>query len=85
MPEHNTTSGENQAQREREERQRQGMTRMAGLVLLLVGVLYAYSLIAPAKPAAPAFYWPEPTPYVSHTEVNIFSGNKLCIGQNVNC
>lgn len=34
-------------------------------------------------PPPPRFYYPDPTPYTVHTEINIGSHN--CIGWNVNC
>lgn len=83
------SSTEDQARREYDDWQRQRAMHVALLVAGVVIVYFAYGALFPdlaqRKPAAPAFYWPEPTPYVSHTEVNIFSGNKLCIGQNVSC
>lgn len=78
-----------QAEHAAYEKQRASMMKMAGLVLLLVGVMYAYAAIRPqaATPQQPAYYWPDPTPAQiidQHTEVNIFSKNEIfshnCIG-----
>lgn len=55
-----------------------------GIGLLCALVLVGY-LFGDRRGAAPQpFYYPDPTPYVvtNHTEVNILSGNQVCIGIN---
>ena len=66
--------------------ERKRTTRMG---LFLVGTFIVLMLVTnwmgqryPA-PQQPAFYYPDPTPYTVHTEVNIGSHN--CIGWNVSC
>lgn len=65
------------------DRQDLAIWMLIGIVAFIACVM-VYSRFAPPAPQQPAYYRPDPTPFVVETQhMDIFSHNQMCIGINV--